>query len=105
MTNRRNGIAEQNRLERALESIAAGEEGYALALNPVTGEIVVTGEVADEDRLPATQMAREGFFCGPGRTRDNRAHRGATLRPRAPTVGYALVLLLASLGRQDPDTA
>ena len=91
MTNRRNRIAEQNRLERTLEAIADGEEGYGLVFNPVTGEVVATTEAADEDRLPATQMAREGFFGWPGRARDNRAQRTprAKLGPRAATVWCA----------------
>ena len=64
MDERRIGAAEQARLEYALEAVADGKGGYELVFNPVTGQVVATVDVADEDRLPATQMAREGFFCG-----------------------------------------
>ena len=65
MDERRTGTAEQARLEYALEAVADGKKGgYELVFNPVTGQVVATVDVADEDRLPATQMAREGFFCG-----------------------------------------
>ena len=64
MSNRRNTTAEQDRLERAFEAIASGEEGYELVFHPATGQLVAVDDVGDEDRLPATQMAREGFFCG-----------------------------------------
>lgn len=62
MNERRSDTTERQRLERALESIADGEEGYGLVFNPVTGQVLAVDEAADEDRLPATQMAREGFF-------------------------------------------
>lgn len=62
MNERRSDTTERKRLERALESIADGEEGYGLVFNPVTGKVLAVDEAADEDRLPATQMAREGFF-------------------------------------------
>ena len=92
MTNRRNRIAEQNRLERTLEAIADGEEGYGLVFNPVTGEVVATTEAADEDRLPATQMAREGFFCGPGldRMQPGQGDDGVVWRTGALTTLSAL---------------
>lgn len=53
---------EQARLERAFESIGEGEERYELVLYPATGELRAVDNRADEDRMPATQMAREGFF-------------------------------------------
>lgn len=62
MNERRSDTTERQRLERALESIADGKEGYGLVFNPVTGQVLAADEAADEDRLPATQMAREGFF-------------------------------------------
>ena len=53
---------EQARLERAFESIGEGEERYELVFDPATGQLRAVDDVADEDRVPATQMAREGFF-------------------------------------------
>ena len=67
MNERRSNAAERARLERTLEAIADGEGGYDLVFNPATGQVVPVEDGADEDRLPATQMAREGFFCGPVR--------------------------------------
>lgn len=64
MDKRRSGTAQPVRLEHALEAVADGKEGYELVFDPVTGKLVATDDVADEDRLPATQMAREGFFSG-----------------------------------------
>ena len=64
MNNRRNAAAEQARHERTFEAIASGEEGYDLVFDPATGQLVAADDEGDEDRLPATQMAREGFFCG-----------------------------------------
>lgn len=66
MDKRRSGPAQQVRLEHALEAVAGSEEGYELVFDPVTGQLVATDDMADEDRLPATQMAREGFFSGCG---------------------------------------
>ena len=63
MNNRRNAAAEQARHERTFEAIASGEEGYDLVFDPATGQLVAVDDEGDEDRLPATQMAREGFFC------------------------------------------
>lgn len=62
--NRGRNTTEQDRLERTLEAIADGEEGYELVFHPATGQIVAVEDVGDEDRLPATQMARDGFFVG-----------------------------------------
>lgn len=67
MNERRSNAAERARLERTLEAIADGEGGYDLVFNPATGQLIPVEDGTDEDRLPATQMAREGFFCGPGR--------------------------------------
>ena len=57
-----NRSAELNRIERTFEAIGDGEEGYELVFDPATGELSAADDVADEDRVPATQMAREGFF-------------------------------------------
>lgn len=60
----RQSDAEQNRLdERAFEAIGEGEEDYDLVFDPATGELHGATDADDEDRVPATQMAREGFFC------------------------------------------
>ena len=53
---------EQRRIERTFEAIGEGEQGYELFFDPATGELRGADNVADEDRVPATQMAREGFF-------------------------------------------
>lgn len=63
MNNRRNAAAGQVRHECTFEAIASGEEGYDLVFHPATGQLVAVDDEGDEDRLPATQMAREGFFC------------------------------------------
>jgi hypothetical protein len=51
---------------RTLEKIAQGQaEEEELLFDPVTGTLEVTRKnevVLDRDRVPATQMAREGFF-------------------------------------------
>ena len=56
--------ADPNRVERAFESIADGEDDMGLYFDMATGELRVSGEDGreDADRLPATRMAREGFF-------------------------------------------
>ena len=54
--------ADLHRLERTFEAIGDGEEGYEMVYDPATGQIVAAGDLEDEDRVPATQMAREGFF-------------------------------------------
>ena len=49
---------------RVLEKIRRDEDdGEELTFDPTTGELVVEqrGQV-DQDRIPATKMAREGFF-------------------------------------------
>lgn len=61
----RDGGAETKQVERALESIAEGECDIELYFDARTGELRARGDRDDEDpdRLPATQMAREGFFA------------------------------------------
>ena len=59
-------VAEAKRVERTFESIAGGERDCGLYFDRVTGELR-TGrddDGQDVDRLPATRMAREGFFVG-----------------------------------------
>lgn len=60
------GAAEGNQVERALESIADGDRDFGLYFDPTTGELRASRDDRgdDVDRLPATQMAREGFFAG-----------------------------------------
>lgn len=51
---------------QALETIALGDDEQELAYDPRTGKVEATrkGEIVqDKDRVPATQMAREGFFA------------------------------------------
>ncbi len=53
----------QDEIERALKVARHGEQSsYGLTFDPATGELRTVGDHEDEDRLPATQMAREGFF-------------------------------------------
>ena len=52
---------------QALTSIRKGERERELFMNPATGELEVRspgehGAHVDKDALPATRMAREGFF-------------------------------------------
>ncbi len=64
-------MAEQDpkAISKALVHIREQEEDE-LYFDPATGKLVARrpGEVsaADRDRLPATEMAREGFFAVPG---------------------------------------
>lgn len=54
---------EQEGLKDAFEGIRAdGENGDELFFDPATGELRTARGADDPDRLPATQMAREGFF-------------------------------------------
>ena len=67
MSNRdQTSARETKRVERAFESIAAGERDCGLYFDPVTGELRAgrDDDGEDVDRLPATRMAREGFFVG-----------------------------------------
>ncbi len=66
MSNKSNGdIATQtDGIEHTLESLDQGNTtSYELYFDRETGELRAGGQ-DDEDRLPATQMAREGFFLG-----------------------------------------
>ena len=54
---------EQEGLKDAFEGIRTdGENGDELFFDPATGELRTGRGADDPDRLPATQMAREGFF-------------------------------------------
>lgn len=54
------------RVERAFEAIAEGEGDVGLYFDATTGELRASRDEhgEDADRLPATGMAREGFFVG-----------------------------------------
>ena len=43
-----------------------GENGDELIFDPATGELRSACDADDPDRVPATQMAREGFFLHEG---------------------------------------
>lgn len=60
------GAAETKEVENALESIAQGQRDVGLYFHTATGELRTSRDDcrADADRLPATRMAREGFFAG-----------------------------------------
>ena len=63
MSNFSNEDPEQDGLRGAFETIGAGgENGDELIFDPATGELRSAREAEDPDRVPATQMAREGFF-------------------------------------------
>ena len=63
MSNVNNNDPKQDSLNGAFENIGAGgENGDELFFDPATGELRSTRSAEDPDRVPATQMAREGFF-------------------------------------------
>ena len=57
-----NNDPEQDGLRGTFETIGAGEDGDELIFDPATGELRRVRDTEDPDRVPATQMAREGFF-------------------------------------------
>ena len=59
------GTKDAARVGETLEAIAKGEDEEELTYDPRSGkfEVFRKGEVVrDRDRVPATEMAREGFF-------------------------------------------
>ncbi len=57
--------SEQKADGKTLKKVAQKQEAEELSFDPQSGELVVVREdevVNDPDRVPATQMAREGFF-------------------------------------------
>ena len=85
----------QDDIRRTFETIGAGgENGDELIFDPATGELRNARDAEDPDRVPATQMAREGFFL---RERDPAAlppavrEAGSTLAPPAEGEGEELV--------------
>ena len=63
MSNFSNKDSGQDDLRGTFETIGAGgENGDELIFDPATGELRSAREAEDPDRVPATQMAREGFF-------------------------------------------
>lgn len=67
MSNFSNNDPKQNGLKSAFEDLGAGSEnGDELIFDPATGELRSTRGAEDPDRVPATQMAREGFFLQEG---------------------------------------
>ncbi len=66
MSNFSNNDPKQDGLKGAFEAIGAGgENGDELIFDPATGELRSAGDAEDPDRVPATQLAREGFFACP----------------------------------------
>ncbi len=59
----------QDQIGHAFEAVGRGENSYDLVFDPATGELRAVGDDRDEDRVPATQMAREGFFHNGGKAR------------------------------------
>ena len=57
---------DQDAVGKGMENVANGMKGEELFFDPDSGmlEVSVRGErVNDPDRVPATEMAREGFFA------------------------------------------
>ena len=55
----------QDSIGKTLEKVAKNEQAGELYFHPQSGELSVSkkGETVDDpDRVPATRMAREGFF-------------------------------------------
>ena len=95
MSNFSNKDSGQDDLRGTFETIGAGgENGDELIFDPATGELRSARDTEDPDRVPATQMAREGFFR---RERDPAAlppavrEAGGTLAPPAEGEGEELV--------------
>ena len=62
MSNFSNNDPKQDGLKAAFEGIGAdGKSGDELFFDPATGKLRSAAD-EDPDRVPATQMAREGFF-------------------------------------------
>lgn len=60
------GTTNQDAVGKTLQKVAQKQEAEELFFDPQSGvlEVVKKGEVVqDSDRVPATQMAREGFFA------------------------------------------
>ena len=67
MSNFSNNDPKQDGLKGTFEDIRAGSEnGDELIFDPATGELRSSRSAEDPDRVPATQMAREGFFLQEG---------------------------------------
>ena len=59
------GTTNQDAVGKTLQKVAKKQEAEELFFDPQSGvlEVVKKGEVVqDSDRIPATKMAREGFF-------------------------------------------
>ena len=67
MSNFSNNDPNQDGLKDTFENIRAdSESGDELFFDPATGELRSARRDDDSDRVPATQMAREGFFLREG---------------------------------------
>lgn len=67
MSNFSNNDPNQDGLKDAFENICADNESSdELFFDPATGELRSARSDDDSDRVPATQMAREGFFLREG---------------------------------------
>jgi hypothetical protein len=57
---------DNRRVSEALNNIKAGRKDEELYFDPTSGQLVVrdrgSGQQVSNDAMPATQMAREGFF-------------------------------------------
>ena len=95
-------------LERPADEDVVAYEAY---FDPATGELRATRVDDDQDRLPATQMAREGFFSGesagerpaapatpPARTDDVFSRNAAVLETDALAAKKVLIVGVGSGG-------
>ena len=86
MSNLNNNDPRQNGLKSAFEDLGAGgENGDELIFDPATGELRSTRGAEDPDRVPATQMAREGFFLREGNAPTGQPQRTGEAGGPAPT--------------------
>ena len=102
MSNFSNKDPGQDGLRDTFETIGAGENGDELIFDPATGELRSARDAEDPDRVPATQMAREGFFR---HERDDVAALPSPLReadgtPAPPTHGEGEELVFDSETRE-----
>lgn len=100
------GAAETKQVEHALESIAQGQRDVGLYFDTATGELRTSRHECGEDvdRLPATRMAREGFFAGgrlPAMSRSERldVEKATLSKMTCREEGTVEVAMSASKGR------
>lgn len=96
MSNFSNNDPNQDGLKDAFENISADDKSSdELFFDPATGELRSARSDDDSDRVPATQMAREGFFLREGDgTLDRRMSNREPLADATPASADPLIRLL-----------